>query len=87
VMAFGIAMIGGWLWMARAVGQGRNWARILCTVLFALATLELTANHGAAQVLWAMPTWLTGAAAVWLLWRPASGSYFKTSGSQPLRPF
>ena len=30
-----------WLWMARANGQGRNWARILSTVLFALATLEL----------------------------------------------
>jgi hypothetical protein len=79
VMAFGIAMIAGWLWMARAVGQGRNWARILCTVLFALATLELTGNHGAVQVLWAMPTWLTGAAAVWLLWRPSSSSYFQTN--------
>jgi hypothetical protein len=30
-----------WLWMARANGQGRNWARTLSTVLFGLATLEL----------------------------------------------
>jgi hypothetical protein len=29
-----------WLWMARANGHGRNWARILSTVLFGLATLE-----------------------------------------------
>jgi hypothetical protein len=29
-----------WLWMARANGHGRNWARILSSVLFGLATLE-----------------------------------------------
>ena len=40
-MVFGLAVIAVWLWMARAAGQGRNWARILCTVLFGLATLEL----------------------------------------------
>ena len=40
-MVFGLAVIGVWLWMARATGQGRNWARTLCTVLFGLATLEL----------------------------------------------
>jgi hypothetical protein len=40
-MVFGLAVIGLWLWMARAARQGKNWARILCTVLFGLATLEL----------------------------------------------
>ena len=30
-----------WLWMARANGRGRNWARILFTVLFGLTTLTL----------------------------------------------
>jgi hypothetical protein len=40
-MVFGLAVIGLWLWMARANGQGRNWARILPTVLFGLATLEM----------------------------------------------
>ena len=38
---FGLAVIAVWLWMARANGQGKNWARTLCTVLFGLATLEL----------------------------------------------
>ena len=38
---FGLAVIAGWLWMARANGQGKNWARTLCAVLFGLATLEL----------------------------------------------
>jgi hypothetical protein len=37
----GLVVIALWLWMARANGQGRNWARILSTVLFGLATLEL----------------------------------------------
>ena len=40
-MVFGLAVIAVWLSMARAAGQGRNWARILSTVLFGLATLEL----------------------------------------------
>ena len=42
-----VAIVGGlvvpalWLWMARANGRGRDWARILSTVLFGLATLDL----------------------------------------------
>ena len=40
-MAVGVAVVAVWLWMARATGQGRNWARILSTVLFGAATLEL----------------------------------------------
>jgi hypothetical protein len=37
----GLVIIALWLWMARANGQGRDWARILATVLAGLATLEL----------------------------------------------
>ncbi|HEY5355811.1 MAG TPA: hypothetical protein VIK57_25505 [Streptosporangiaceae bacterium] len=73
----GLALIALWLWMARAVSQGRNWARILSTVLLGLATLEVTGNHGVAQVFCAVLTWLTGLAAVWLLWRPASSAFFR----------
>ena len=40
-IVFGLVVIALWLWMARANGQGRNWARILSTVLFGLATLQL----------------------------------------------
>jgi hypothetical protein len=40
-MVAGLAVIAAWLWMARAAGQGKNWARIVCTVLAGLATLEL----------------------------------------------
>jgi hypothetical protein len=39
VLVSGLVVIALWLWMARANGQGRHWARVLSTVLFGLATL------------------------------------------------
>jgi len=65
-----------WLWMARAVGQGRNWARIVSTVLFVLATTQLQGENGVLSVFLAWLTCLTGLAVVWLLWRPASRAFF-----------
>ena len=87
-MVFGLVVIALWLWMARANGQGRNWARILSTVLFGLATLQLISggwrpvSHAGLGVTVlgladGVLTWLAGAAAVWLLWRPASSAFFK----------
>jgi hypothetical protein len=88
---FGLAVIASWLWMARANSQGQNWARIVSTALSALATLQLrgaftqppshagsgaTVLYNGATVLFAA-AWLAGAAAVWLLWRPASRAFFK----------
>ena len=93
-VVFGLVVIALWLWMARANGQGRNWARIVSTVLFALATLQLrgaftqpgshagsgaTALHYGGTALFAA-AWLAGAAAVWQLWRPASSAFFKPQG-------
>jgi hypothetical protein len=83
-VADGLAEIALWLWMARAASRGRNRARVLSTVLFGLATLELGGHHGAAQVL-AVLTWLTGLAAVCLLWRPASSAFFKSARAARLR--
>jgi hypothetical protein len=79
IVVFGLVPIALWLWMARAVGQGRNWARILSAVLFILATLQLIEGQGVAQVFCAALTWLSGLAAVWLLWRPASSAFFKSA--------
>jgi hypothetical protein len=76
-LVVGLAVIALWLWLARAVGQGRNWARILSTALCSLATLELIGGNGVAQLVLAIVTWLTGLAAVWQLWRPASSAYFE----------
>jgi hypothetical protein len=90
--------IAVWLWMARAGGQGRNWARSLSTVLFGLATLSLssvfpqpvinisfvpTVHISFVPVLGPsvlVLTWLAGAAAVWLLWCPASRPFFRPPG-------
>ncbi|HLI40819.1 MAG TPA: hypothetical protein VKV35_04160 [Streptosporangiaceae bacterium] len=77
----GVIGIALWLWMARANGQGRNWARILSTVLFGLATLDLIGvlnePKTALGLVFPLLTWLIGAGAVFLLWRPASGAFFK----------
>jgi hypothetical protein len=70
--------------MARANSQGRNWASILSTVLFGLATVELISVFNGAQtvlglIFW-VPTWLVGLAVPWLLWRPTSSEFFKRQG-------
>ena len=78
-MVFGLVPVALWLWMARAASQGRDWARILFTVLFTLATLQLIESRGIAQVFSAALTWLIGLAAVWLLWRPASSAFFRSA--------
>jgi hypothetical protein len=97
---FGLIAMALWLWMARANGQGRNWARILSTVLFGLATLQLPgaftqpvspAGFGATVLYYGATAlfaaaWLVGAAAVWLLWRPSSSAFFKPQGSTPALP-
>jgi hypothetical protein len=85
----GLVVPALWLWMARANGRGRNWARILSTVLFGLATVDLPTVFGSPihfEVGVTEPglvfvlTWLVGLAAVWLLWRPASTAFFKPPG-------
>ena len=92
VILAGLALIGLWLWMARATTQGRNWARILSTVLFGLATLALLSalegigKDGVAQAFFAALTWLSGLGAVWVLWRPASSAFFKSAKAARSRP-
>ena len=89
----GLAVIALWLWMARANGQGRNWARIVSTVLFGLATLQLITHASVQQpvshaglavmvfgVIVPVLALVVGVAAVWLLWRPASTAFFKPQG-------
>ena len=89
-IASGLVQSALWLWMARANGQGRNWARSLSAVLFGLATLNLAAfgTPGIRESLVPIAfgpilpvlTWLAGLAAMWQLWRPASTAYFKPPG-------
>jgi hypothetical protein len=76
-ITIGLVEIALWLWTARAAGQGKNWARILSAVLAGLATLQLGGIHSLADLFFAVLTWLTGLAAVWLLWRPSATAFFK----------
>jgi hypothetical protein len=92
----GLAVTGLWLWMARSAGQRRNWARVVAAALFALATLEITLVLAAPRLIsltgnpggWlpALVTWPVGAAAVGLLWCPASTAFFKPRHVAPARP-
>jgi hypothetical protein len=59
------------LLLARAASQGRNWTRIVSTVLFGLTPARRPIGP---------LTWLIGAAAAWLLRRPASTAFFKPLG-------
>ena len=91
-IAWSLAPLALWLWMARENGRGRNWARIVSTVLFGAATLDLTEVFGPpgirlslVPVIAGSPTvpvlyWLVGLAVVWLLWRPASRAFFRPPG-------
>jgi hypothetical protein len=91
-IAWSLAPLALWLWMARETGRGRNWARIVSTVLFGAATLDLTEVFGPPGIRLSLvpvtagsPTvpvlyWLVGLAAVWLLWRPASSAFFRPPG-------
>ncbi len=91
-IAWSLAPLALWLWMARETGRGRNWARIVSTVVFGAATLDLTEVFGPPGIrLSLVPViagspivpvlyWLAGLAAVWLLWRPASSAFFRPPG-------
>ena len=77
----GVIGIALWLWMAKANGQGRNWARILSSVLFGLATLDMFGVLSQPKTLLGLVfpvlTWLIGLGAVILLWRRDSSEFFK----------
>jgi hypothetical protein len=77
----GVLGIALWLWMARANSQGRNWARILSTVLFGLATLDLfgvlSQPKTVLGLIFPVLTWLVGAGAVYFLWQGESSEFFK----------
>ena len=79
----GLIGIGLWLWMARANGQGKNWARILSSVLFGLATLDLLGVFSqpktALGLVFPVLTWLVGGGAVFLIWRPDSTAFYRSA--------
>ena len=77
----GVIGVALWLWMAQKNGQGRNWARILSTVLFGLATLDmfgvLSQPKTVLGLVFPVLTWLIGLGAIVFLWRRESTEFFK----------
>jgi hypothetical protein len=85
----GIIGIALWLWLARMSRAGRNWARIIGTVLFALYTLSLFPSlltGAAAGTLFSIVPWVIGLGAVVFLWRRESTEYFNASRFQQEHP-
>lgn len=80
----GLLGVALWIWMARANNQGRSWARIVSSVLFAVSTVGLVnvfqQPHTAVGLVFPVLTWLVGAGAIFLLWRPESSAFFKPLG-------
>src|ERR1700749_4316365 len=76
----GVIGVALWLWMARKNGQGKNWARVLSTVLFGLATLDLfgvvSQPKTVLGLVFPLLTWLIGLGAIVFLWRGASTEFF-----------
>jgi hypothetical protein len=82
----GLAGTGLWLWMAHANRNGRGWARIMSTVLFAILTLTLPwsfillsrAVDVAVIAAWCtgLIQWAVALAALVPLWAESSSAYF-----------
>jgi hypothetical protein len=81
VVIGGLIAIAVWIVIARACRNGSNTARIIGTVLFALATLEAIGSSVAplavaVKAFWPV-IWLCGLIAVIFLWQRPSTAFFK----------
>jgi hypothetical protein len=74
-----------WMWMAWKCKAGRGWARIVSTILFAIATWgTLSLRSGSTSAWWllgAIVGWLIGLAAIAALWQRSASDFFR----DPLR--
>ena len=81
----GLLAIGLWLWMARANGRGRSWARIVAAVFFGINTLDLIASfarvHAVGTLIVGILVWLVGLGAIVFLFSKESGAYFAAQRS------
>jgi hypothetical protein len=80
-----VITIGLWLWMAWANGRGRRWARIVSAVFFGINTLDLAVSfarvHATATLILGILIWLAGLAAIVLLFRKESSSFYQQNTS------
>jgi hypothetical protein len=79
----GLIASGLWIWMARVSGQGKSWARIVSTVLFALDTIlqfiGLGGGLSPAGRIFSIVIWLIGLVTVIMLWQRGSSEYFQSA--------
>jgi hypothetical protein len=85
-LVFGVLGVGLWLLMAWANGKGKNWARIVATVLFALSAVSFLTSLpqiGAAPLLVAVSgiSTVVGALAIFFLWRKDSSAWFQAQSA------
>lgn len=75
----GVIAVLLWVWMAWANNKGRNWARIVATVLFGLNTISLLLEIGRASttIIVVVIGWLVGLGAIVFLWRKETTAYIK----------
>lgn len=71
-----------WIFVAQVCRAGKNWGRILATVLFGIDTLAqlfgaFIPSGGGARI-FAILIWLIGLAAMVLLWQRPSTEYFRS---------
>jgi hypothetical protein len=82
LIASGLIGAALWLWMAQSSKAGKNWARIVSTVLFAIQTINVVAgasaiSSGGASRIYSIVIWLIGLGAIIFLWQRSSTEYFK----------
>ncbi|HET6954376.1 MAG TPA: hypothetical protein VFI47_28685 [Acidimicrobiales bacterium] len=85
VVVTGLVVVGLWLWMAWANGQGRSWARNVATglgVANVLFTLLNVASGRSTALSSGLAVVGIGLAVVilWLLWQPGSSAYYRSRG-------
>lgn len=87
----GVIGVALWLWMAHANSRGKNWARIMSTVLFGLATIDLFGVLSQPKTLLGLVfpvlIWLVGLGAVILLWRRENNDFYRPGRAGNLDAF
>ena len=77
----GLIAVGLWLWMAWANRRGRNWARFVSAVFFAINTLNLIGAFIQVHAIWSVivgiAVWLVGAGAITLIFNRESTPYYQ----------
>jgi hypothetical protein len=81
----GLIGVALWIFVAQACRAGKNWGRILATVLFGIDTLlqllGAAVSSGGGARIFSLLVWLIGLAAIVLLWRRQSTEYFRARQS------